>query len=71
MGESKSPPADKNQREDKTMEEIYKMVNVLGMDYEQLESLDESERSYYEDAIASGDPDESEAMLRYFNLDCY
>ena len=53
------------------MEDIYKMVSVLGMDSEQLENLDESERSYYESAIASGDPDEIEAMLRYFNLDCY
>ena len=46
------------------------MLNIFEIDYEKLEELDESERSYYEDAISSGDPDEIEAMLAYFGLDC-
>ena len=44
------------------------MENIFDIDYE---NLDESERSYYDDAIASGDPDEIEAMLKYFGMDCY
>lgn len=44
------------------------MENIFDIDYE---NLDESERSYYDDAIASGDPDEIRAMLEYFGMDCY
>lgn len=45
------------------------MEHIFEMDYEELENLDEAERSYYEDALSSGNPDEIRAMLAYFGLD--
>lgn len=47
------------------------MVDIFEMDYDRMEEMDESELSYYDDAIASGDPDEIQAMLEYFGIDCY
>ena len=44
------------------------MWETLGFDYE---NLDELERSYLEDALASGDPDEIERALEYFGRDCF
>ena len=44
------------------------MWEALGFDYE---NLDESERSYLEDALSSDDPDEVERALEYFGRDCF
>ena len=35
------------------------------------DELDETERDYLEDVLASDNPDEIEEMLRYFGRDCY
>lgn len=46
------------------------MAEVL-IHYEELENLDESERSYFDSVMADGDPDEILHMLEYFGWDCY
>ena len=47
------------------------MWETLGFDFDENENLDESERSYLEDALASGDADEIERAMEYFGRDCY
>lgn len=47
------------------------MWETLGFDFDDYEALDDSERSYLEDALASGDPDEIERAMEYFGRDCY
>ena len=38
-------------------------------DYEELETLDDNERSYYDSVMAEGDPDEIQQMREYFGWD--
>ncbi len=47
------------------------MWETYSFDYDDYEALDESERSYLEDVLASGDPDETERVLEYFGRDCF